>query len=615
MLQLTEVTVSVAGRELLVGVDWHLRPGERVGLVGRNGTGKTTLLRTIAGEHESDAGHIRKGGRVGYLPQHGVSTSQGSLWDEARSGMTELLQLEARLQAATEALDGSAERVEAFELAESRFRMAGGYASEERVGEVLWGLGFQKEDWRRPCAHFSGGWQMRIALARLLLAEPEVLLLDEPTNHLDLHARSWLARRLAAHKGALVLVSHDRFVLDRCIGGIVELQHQALQSYTGSFGQYLTERELRQDLLRQTLEKQQEKEAKLERFVERFGAKANKARQAQSKQKALEKLQAQRVTVLEDDAAPRLRFRAAEPRGAVLASLSKASVGWDAPLFSGLDLALHRGERWALVGANGCGKSTLLKALSGEHPLLSGTRSLGRGVRIGTFHQDQTRALPTQARPIDVVLESAPFCTETRARSLLGALGLQGEQALQTIGTLSGGEKARVALARLAAQEPDLLLLDEPTNHLDVVSVAVLADALVAFTGGIVLVSHDRWLIERLATHVLRFDSQELDLHEGLRPQDLEPPAQIAWAEGSTRSDDSDWKSRQRAKREEERNQRQALQLEQRIEELEGELGRIDEGLGEQAEDSAAVTRLLDERVQVEQDLEAAMQAWELVAQ
>ncbi len=614
MLQLTGVTLSAGGRELLVDLHWHLRPGESVGLVGRNGVGKTTLLRSIAEEHEADCGLIRRGGKVGYLPQHGVSCSKASLWDEVRSGMTGQLEMERALQSATEKLDSTQESIERFERAESSFRLAGGYAAEERIGEVLWGLGFQKTDWHRPCLEFSGGWRMRIALARLLLAEPELLLLDEPTNHLDLHARAWLARRLAAHKGALVLVSHDRFVLDRCIDGIVELQHAGLQHFPGSFGRYLEEREQRMDLLRSTAAKQQEREAKLERFVERFGAKANKAKQAKSKSKALEKLKAQRVTVIEDDAAPRLRFIAAKPRGAKLLSLRDASAGWDRPLFEGLELDLHRGERWVLLGANGTGKSTLLRALGGLHPLMTGTRTLDRGLRIGVFGQDQALELPAEARAVDLVLEDAPFCTQTRARSLLGALGLQGDQALQPVGTLSGGEKARVSLARLAARELDLLLLDEPNNHLDVVTVGVLTEALAQFVGGIVFVSHDRWFIEQLATGVVRFGPQGVDVHRGVRPEYLEAPPPIAAKGSSARADDGEWRTRQKRKRERERQERESERLELCIDELEGRLASIDGQLAERSGEPELVSRLLDERGSVAQDLEQAMEAWERVA-
>ena len=615
MLQLTGLTLSAGGRELMVGIDWHLRPGERVGLVGRNGVGKTTLLRTIAGEHEADSGDIRRGGRIGYLPQHGVSTSDDTLWNEARSGMTQLLELEARLNRAIEALDGSEASIARHEKAEAAFRMAGGYAAEERIGEVLFGLGFRKDDWTRSCTQFSGGWQMRIALARLLLAQPEVLLLDEPTNHLDLHARAWLARHLAQHKGALVLVSHDRFVLDRCVSGIVELQHGGIDHYPGTFGRYLVEREERKALLRATREKQGAEAAKLQRFVERFGAKATKAKQAQSRAKRLEKLEAQMVDVREDQAAPRMRFVAPPARGADVLTLRKASAGWDAALFEGLDLHLHRGEAWALLGANGTGKTTLLRALAGEHPLMSGTRALGKGVRVGVFSQDQTRALDAEATGVDVVLEGSPFCTETRARSLLGSLGLQGEKALQPIKTLSGGEKARVALARLAARELDVLLLDEPTNHLDVVSVGVLAQALKAFEGLVVFVSHDRWLISTLATHVLRFDEHGLDLHEGVRPEDLEPPALRVETPTEQGSDNTDWKARQKAKREAERNRKKLAATEERIAVLEERLSEVDEALGTQADDPDAVTELLSERQRVSDELDEAMELWEKLAE
>ena len=613
MLRLSGLTLSAGGRELLVDVGLHLRPGERIGLVGRNGAGKTTLLRAIAGEHAVDAGDLVHRGRLGYLPQTAASHSTRTVWDEVLQGLEGLRALEAELEAATDALDDTPASIERHADVAERFEAAGGYAMEKKVGTVLHGLGFPAASWERPVPELAGGWQMRVALARLLVAAPDVLLLDEPTNHLDLHARAWLAGHLAQHRGALVLVSHDRFVLDRCVSGIVELRSQGLDRYNHTFSRYLVEREQRDELRRATLEKQGDEAAKLTRFVERFGAKATKAKQAQSRAKRLEKLVASMEELAPDAPPPRLQFRAREPRGADVLGLRGVAAGWDEPLVSGLDWSMHRGEVWALLGPNGCGKSTLLRVLSGQMRPLAGQRRLGKGVRVGVYEQDQARALDPALRAVDHVTQAAPLSTETQARSALGALGLSGEKALQDIGTLSGGEKARVALAALSVQGWDVLLLDEPTNHLDVVSVGVLVEALRAFAGVVVVVSHDRFLVEELASHVLRFSPDGVELIEGLRREHLEP-VQAELPSETTASSGASHKERQRRLREAERLEKELAQVEDQVAELEDRLAAVDEELGQASADPRAVERLLGERAQVAAALEAAMGRWEDLA-
>ncbi len=617
MLRLEGLDLGVAGRELLIGVDLHLRPGERVGLVGRNGAGKTTLLRALVGEHEPDAGHIRltAGRRLGYLPQQGVSDSALSLWDEVRTGLGPILELQARLERATDELDGSPESIERHAHLSERFEEMGGYSLDEKVGSVLHGLGFDKRDWDRPCPEFSGGWQMRIALARLLLSQPDVLLLDEPTNHLDLHARAWLARHLAEYPGAMILVSHDRFVLDRCVTGILELRAQDIERYAGTFSRYLVERQERAETRRATAEKQGAEAAKLQGFIDRFQYKATKARQAQSRMKRLDRLNADRVDLVEDEGQPHIHFKAREARSAEVLNLRKVAVGYDEPLLSGLDLDLHRGQRWAFLGVNGCGKSTLLRVLAGKMQALQGRRILGKGVRVGHFEQDQTRALDPEARAVDLVLQAAPLISETRARKALGALGLSGERGLQTVGTLSGGEKARVAMAMLAVQEWDVLLLDEPSNHLDVVTVGVLCEALAAFAGVVVLVTHDRYLVEQLATHVLVFGASGVQAFEGLRSEHLEPPEKLEQVVEQRESRQDDHKERQRLKRELERSRKRLVQVERLIEDKEGAIEQIDVQMGQAASDAERVLELVEQRQVASGELDELMAEWEELAE
>ncbi|MCB9746299.1 MAG: ABC-F family ATP-binding cassette domain-containing protein [Alphaproteobacteria bacterium] len=619
LLRLEALTLLAGTQELLIDAELQLNPGDRLGLIGRNGSGKTTLLRTLVGQREPDSGKVHKSGRVriGYLPQDAVSGSEKTVWDEVRDGLGELLDLERRLGRAVEQLDGTPDSIERHAAAEEAFRIAGGYAADERVGTVLWGLGFGQDDWRRSCTEFSGGWQMRIALARLLVEQPEVLLLDEPTNHLDLHARAWLAGHLAELSGGLLLVSHDRYVLDRCVTGVVELRHRDLRRYNGDFATFLRERALRDAQLQATAERQAEEMARLQRFVDRFGAKATKASQANSRKKRLEKLAADAVEIQADEGPPRLRFGASEARSAEVLQLHGAAVGYDGPLLEGVDLDLRRGERWVFLGPNGSGKSTLLKGLSGQLPLLAGRRVLGRGVRIGVYAQDQAQDLPPEDTGVEVVLSRAPFITESGARSALGALGLSGEYALRPIKSLSGGEKARVALASLSVQRLDVLLLDEPTNHLDVVTVEVLTEALADFPGVIVIVSHDRRLVERLASHVVLFGGERLVVREGLLPQHLEPPeAHKLGGAGDTSTEAAEsHKERQRRKREEERAKKELGEVEERVATLEERIVEIDEQMAAATGDVSRVEELIRVRVEVAEALDEAMQRWEALAE
>ncbi|MCB9759775.1 MAG: ABC-F family ATP-binding cassette domain-containing protein [Alphaproteobacteria bacterium] len=620
MLRLESATVSAGTRELLIEVDLVLREGERLGLVGPNGSGKTTLLRALAGEHGLDSGRrgLQSGVALGYLPQDAVSGSSETLWDEVRSGLGALLALQEELHRAEAALDGSETAVARHGKLLERFRLAGGYAMDERVGEVLWGLGFSKEDWRRPCTAFSGGWQMRIALARLLVERPQVLLLDEPTNHLDLHARAWLARALAEHPGTVLIVSHDAYVLNQCVNGIVEVRAGGLDRYTGDFDSFERQRAERDALVEATLERQQDEAAKLRRFVERFGAKATKASQAQSRKKRLEKLQGSMVEVVADRAPPRLRFATTDGASAQLVGLRGAALGYDTPLLEGVDLDLQRGERWVVLGPNGAGKSTLMKALSGALRPLAGSRVLGRGVRIGWFEQDQAAALPAEETPLQHLLAQAPFCPETRARAALGAMGLSGEDALRPIGTLSGGEKARVALATLSVQGKDVLLLDEPTNHLDVVTVGVLTRALGDFPGAVMVISHDRRLVEQVATHVIHVDALGFRWREGLHPEDLEPPSRAealgGSGETSTQAAESH-KDRQRRLREAERTAKALAEAEARVAELEDALEEVDVGMVDAVGDPERLVVLVAEHARISEALDAAMHAWEALAE
>ena len=626
MLRLNQVELWAGDRLLLQEADWHVPPGRKVGLVGRNGSGKSTLLRAVAGERGVDGGALilRPGARVGYLPQTAVSGSTRALWDEVSSQMDRLQGLADALDAARRALEAGEEgeldrRIAALDQAETAFRLGGGYNRDERIGEVLHGLGFGPETWTRTCDTFSGGWQMRIALARLLLSEPDLLLLDEPTNHLDLQARAWLGNFLCRSDHAAIIVSHDRYLLDGACTHIGELRNRCLDTFTGGFSRWVSERELRQTQAQSAFDSQQEEIARLTRFVERFRATATKATQAQSRQKALDRME--RVAAPERESKPRFQLPpapACSPE--VLTAMGlRAGYGDGPDVLQGVDLTLCRGMRLAILGPNGCGKSTLLAALTGRLEPRAGKVRLALEARPGVYAQDQAQELPAGLTALEHVRNEAPGVEETRARTALGALGLTGDAALRAIGDLSGGEKARVALATFVLRPLNLLFLDEPTNHLDAISVGVLADAVRQWDGAVLLISHDRAFIEETATHVGLLHQGKLVMHEGVQASDFDPKAEPSSspAPGAAAAADTGAQAhsdRKLAQRERDRLRKRVAQLEAEIGRDEARLVAIDDALVTQASDAARVAALAIERAQVERRLEAGMEAWEVAA-
>ena len=619
MLRLDDITLTVGNHELLSGASLHVRPHDRIGLVGRNGTGKTSLLRMLLGELEPEQGMLHRQGGVefGYLPQKAVSGSTKTVWDEARLGLQRLRRLQDRMETLEAAVtSGDTEAVERYSDAQELFRLAGGYAMDERVGEVLHGLGFSPEDWERTCDTFSGGWQMRIALARLLLSSPDLLLLDEPTNHLDLTARSWLARYLSNVRHAVIVVSHDRHLLDAVPNRTVEIRHKRLTAFSGNLTAWMKERAQREALESAQFEKQQGEIARLERFVERFGAKATKAAQARSKQKALDRMD--RIEApLQEGAGPRLRLPEAPGCSEVVLTLREATFGWpdQPPVIAGGDIEIRRGERWAVLGPNGVGKSTLLHALRGTRPLREGRRKVGNAVRMNVFTQDLASELDPDLAALDVVLARAPSATPQQGRGALGALGLRGDAALRPIRSLSGGQKARVVLAAFSLQPANVLLLDEPTNHLDVVSVEALADAIDCFEGAVIFVTHDRWFVERLATHVAIVANGSLATHHEVRKEHLEPithhasvPVSDASREETGAATHADRKANKRERR---RLERLVEKSEAEIEALEAEIAAIDEALFSVGEDYARAQTLGEQRAQLAETLDRTVMTWE----
>ncbi len=510
MIQLTGAGKRFGAKILFEDLNWLIGPKERVGIVGANGTGKSTLLKVLAGLETLDYGSINamKGIRAGYLPQDGINLTGRTVFAECLSVFGEIHGLEREQQELARRmseLDHSTPEylaiADRYHHIQSEFSARDGYNIESRVGTVLSGLGFRREDWERRVEEFSGGWQMRIALAKLLLEEPNLLLLDEPTNHLDLEARNWLETYLENYPNAFVLISHDRFFLDVTVSRIAEIWNKRVTLYTGSYSKFEQQKADRLVQLEAAYTNQRERIEQLEAFINRFRYQATKARQVQSRIKELEKIE--RIEIPPDEKTIHFRFPQPKPSGRVVAEFRDVSKSYGAKhVFSGASFTIERGDRVALVGINGAGKSTLIKLLSGEEPVTSGTFELGHNVTTDYFAQDQYKALDPEAAVLDDLAQVAPRANNTELRSILGCFLFSEDDVFKRIGVLSGGERNRYALARMLMMPGNFLLLDEPTNHLDMRAKDVLLTAMQEYSGTVVFVSHDRYFIDKLATRV-----------------------------------------------------------------------------------------------------------------
>ncbi len=523
MLQLTSAGKRFGHKLLFEKVDWQITPGERTGLVGGNGTGKSTLLRILAGIESLDDGSIERTGGMtfGYLPQDGLRLRGRSVFEECMSAFDKTLALEEKIQTLHSQLAELPPHTQEYAAvadqltrSDAQFHAADGYTMEARVGTVLSGLGFSKEDWARKTEEFSGGWQMRVALAKLLLEEPQLLLLDEPTNHLDLEARNWLEGYLHSYPYAYILISHDRFFLDVATNKIVELWNKRLYAYTGNYEKYLLQKSERQTQLEAAYRHQREHIDHLESFITRFRAQATKARQVQSRVKELERIE--RIELPPQETTIHFTFPQPPASGRTVVEAQKIGRSFAAKhVFADVQFTIERGERIALVGPNGAGKSTLIRLLAGMDIPTSGQVRLGHNVALQSFAQDQYKELDVNARMLDDIGRSAPRVPQTELRSLLGCFLFSGDDVFKPLGVLSGGERNRYALARLLVSPANFLLLDEPTNHLDMRAKEVLLEAIRNFSGTVVFVSHDRAFIDALATRVFEIRDGAVRVYTG----------------------------------------------------------------------------------------------------
>lgn len=519
-----KIEKSYGGRVLYTAATLQLNAGERWGLVGPNGAGKTTLLKILMGQETPDAGTVSfaRDTTIGYLEQETHLAGEKSALAEVVDSATEIRRLERRIEEMEhqianakpgEDLDRLLER---YGAAQDRYERLGGYELEARAKQILGGLGFPVDDFDKPAKEFSGGWQMRIALSKLLLRHPDLLLLDEPTNHLDLESVKWLEQFLSTYDGAVLLVSHDRAFMDACVSHIAALENKRLMTYTGNYSGYLHQREDNLEQLRAKRAAQERDMAHMETFIERFRYKPTKAKQVQERVKRLEKIKEELVVLPEQSKKVHFRFPEPPRTGDMVVSLNDVAKAYgDNLVYEGVNLTLYRGDHVALVGPNGAGKSTLMKLINGHEAPTAGAVELGQNVTQAYYAQHQLETLNEANTVLGEMDEAAPGWTTSEERRLLGAFLFHGDDVDKRVSVLSGGERARLALAKMLVAPDPLLCLDEPTNHLDIDSVDVLEQALVSFAGTIVLISHDEHLVRALANKVIDVRDHTITVYDG----------------------------------------------------------------------------------------------------
>ncbi|MDG1367641.1 MAG: ABC-F family ATP-binding cassette domain-containing protein [Acidimicrobiales bacterium] len=630
MLTASGIARSYGPRDLFTDVTLQLSAGRRIALVGGNGTGKTSLIEILVGDAEPDAGSITRPRdmTLGYLPQDLVDTATGSVIEEVLAGAgdmaalaEDLHRLEAQLTDPPPGVDYDTILTNYGDV-QGRFESMGGYALEADAHKVLAGLGFKESDTQRPVRELSGGWRMRVALARLLLASPDVLILDEPTNHLDVDSVAWLEQQLAAWPGALLFVSHDRDFIDAVADRVVELAEGTALEYVGGFAEFVVQREERLQRLEAAAARQAREVARVEQFIDRFRYKATKARQVQSRIKTLEKLDAIAVPNRKEIVA---KFAFPEPprSSRVVAEFNDATVGYgDIPVVRNVTLAVERGANVALIGPNGAGKTTLLKLILGELEASEGRAELGNNVSVAKFHQHQADELDLD-KTVIAAFSGGIDPGKRNMRTVLGSFGFPGDAAERRINDLSGGERTRLALARTMIEPVNLLVLDEPTNHLDLPSCDVLEDALTAYPGTVLLVTHDRHLIRNVADAIIDVRNGQATWYDGVPEEILTPadPSKVASANAGLTKPTNARAEQRRASatdRQTTNNLRKSVQkLEKALERAEAEVAELqaqlaDPALYDRPED---VHRLATAHEKAKDKAVSLMERWEAAAE
>ncbi len=600
MLNISKISMHFAGSYLFNDVSFSVKENDRIGLIGRNGSGKTTLLRLIKGLDQPEVGIVAKPNnyKVGYLPQEGIVESEKNVFAEAETALVELKQLEKKIKQLSAEISErtdyeSAEyhnKVQQLTDANERYSILGAGSSEAEIEKILLGLGFLREDFNRPVNEFSGGWQMRLELAKILLSRPDCILLDEPTNHLDIESIRWLEEFLKNYPGSIIIVSHDSRFLDSITNRTIELSNGKIYDMNLPFSQFVEQREILREQQWAAYKNQQKKIAQQERFIERFRYKATLASRVQSKIKQLDKMEKIEVED-EDTSSIALNFPEPPRSGRVVVDMHKLTKRYDDNLvLKDIDLTLERGEKIAFVGRNGEGKTTLSKIIAGEEDF-EGEFKLGYNVEIGCYAQHQAEMLDGDSTVFEIIDNAATGEMRTQVRNLLGAFLFSGDSIYKKVRVLSGGEKSRLAIARLLLKPSNLLILDEPTNHLDMLSKNVLKDALLNFKGTLILVSHDRDFLQDLTDKTIQFKNHNIKeytggINEFLEKQQLDTLKQLEVSKVSKsknkKEDNPGEAKRTREKqkeyqREESRLKRQIAQTENEIHELEHKITELEE--------------------------------------
>jgi ATP-binding cassette subfamily F protein 3 len=519
MIAITNLSYYLGDRALYDSASLHIKPKQKIGLIGLNGTGKSTLLRMINGEFQPDGGHISKSGdcTIGFLNQDLLSyQTDDSILSVAMQAFERQNQLQVQIDKILHEMEHNYkdELVDKLARVQDEFEALDGYSVQSKAEAILEGLGFVTDDLQRPLRLFSGGWRMRVMLAKLLLQKPSLLMLDEPTNHLDLPSIQWVEKYVQTYEGAVIVVSHDRQFLDNTIDTTVEVSGGKLNYYAGNYSYYLEEKDERNEIQRGAYENQQAKIRQTERFIERFKAKATKSRQVQSRVKALDRMEIVDA-VVDENAKVHFRFQFTTQPGRHVFQLEDASKAYgEKVILDATNISMERGDKIALIGANGRGKSTVLRVVAGTEPI-EGKRRLGHNVMFTFYAQHQLESLNVNHNLIEELKYANPNKTETELRTVLGCFLFTGDDVFKKIKVLSGGEKSRVALAKVLLSQANFLLLDEPTNHLDMQSVNILIQALQQYEGSYIVVSHDRYFVENIANKIWYIEDHQIKEYPG----------------------------------------------------------------------------------------------------